>query len=284
MKETAYLLQAALVLAWWVGLALSERCFAAFQFDGIPPVAFWSFFAPDVLVVGALSVVRAYRRVLWIEWTILGAFAYATLYCLNAAVLTRSGWLPAGAMAVGLGYNAFLCWETAMFRRATTGTAANAAKTLVQIACIWTLALAVIPGVLLDAFPPTAAAPSTAWTVASVALFAVASALGLASGFVFVRDGRGTPLPLDQTNALVVTGPYRYVRNPMAIAGIAQGVAIGMCFQSLPIVAYAAVGAVLWHAVVRPAEERDLAARFGAAYLAYRARVRCWVPTVRGRG
>lgn len=282
MKETAYLLQAALVLAWWVGLALSERFFAAFQFDGIPAVAFWSFLAPDVVVVGVLSAVRAYRRAPWLGWTILGAFAYATLYCANAAALTRSGWLPTAAMAVGLAYNAFLCWETALFRRATSGTAANAAKTLVQIACIWTLALAVIPGVLLDAFPPAAAAPSTAWRAASVALFVAASALGLASSFFVVRDGRGTPLPLDQTNALVVTGPYRYVRNPMAIAGIAQGVAVGMYFQSLPIVVYAALGAVLWHTVVRPAEERDLAARFGAAYLAYRARVRCWVPTVRG--
>jgi hypothetical protein len=43
MKETGYLLQAALICAWWVGLTTSQVFFDAFQFDQIPPVAFWSF-------------------------------------------------------------------------------------------------------------------------------------------------------------------------------------------------------------------------------------------------
>jgi protein-S-isoprenylcysteine O-methyltransferase Ste14 len=278
MKETAYLLQAALVVAWWIALSASERFFAAFQFAQIPPVAFWSFLAPDVLSVGVLSAVRAYRRAQWLEWTVLGAFAYATFYCVNAAVLTRSGGLPTSLMATGLAYNAFLCWDTKLFRPATTGTLANAIKTLVQIACIWFLALAVIPYMLLDAFPPAATPRTTAWAGLSVALFAAASALGLVTSYYFVRDGAGTPLPLDQSNKLVVTGPYRCVRNPMAIAGIAQGLAVGMYWRSLPIIVYAALGALLWHVVVRPVEERDMAQRFGAAYDDYRKKVGCWVP------
>ena len=44
MKETAYLLQAALVALWWVGLALSQRFFDAFQFPGMDAKAFWAFF------------------------------------------------------------------------------------------------------------------------------------------------------------------------------------------------------------------------------------------------
>jgi protein-S-isoprenylcysteine O-methyltransferase Ste14 len=284
MKETAYLLQAALVVAWWIALSASERFFAAFQFAQIPPVAFWSFLAPDVLLVGVLSAVRAYRRAQWLEWTILGAFAYATFYCANAAVLTRSGGLPTSLMAMGLAYNVFLCWDKALFRNATSGTAANACKTVVQIVCIWFLALAVIPYVLLDAFPPAPGPRSIVWTAASVGLFAAASALGLASSFFFVRDGAGTPLLLDQSNALVVTGPYRCVRNPMAIAGIAQGLAVGMYWRSAPIVAYALLGAVVWHVVVRPVEERDMERRFGAAYEDYRRRVACWIPAGVRRG
>ena len=37
-----------------------------------------------------------------------------------------------------------------------------------------------------------------------------------------VRDGDGTPFPLDHTSKLVMSGHDRYVRNPMAIAGIGQ--------------------------------------------------------------
>jgi protein-S-isoprenylcysteine O-methyltransferase Ste14 len=39
-----------------------------------------------------------------------------------------------------------------------------------------------------------------------------------------------------------------------------------------------AAGVLVWQFVLRPVEERDLAARFGAAYEAYRRAVRCWWP------
>jgi protein-S-isoprenylcysteine O-methyltransferase Ste14 len=51
MKGTAYLLQAAIVIAWWAGLFISDRFFAAFQFSGISPQAFWAFFLPDMLLM-----------------------------------------------------------------------------------------------------------------------------------------------------------------------------------------------------------------------------------------
>ena len=96
-----------------------------------------------------------------------------------------------------------------------------------------------------------------------------------------VRDGEGTPLPLDQTNKLVISGPYQYVRNPMAIAGIGQGVAVSIIFQSLPILVYSLLGALVWHLAVRPFEERDMVKRFGESYVQYRERVSCWIPTFR---
>ena len=96
-----------------------------------------------------------------------------------------------------------------------------------------------------------------------------------------VRDGGGTPLPLDQTNHLVVSGPYRYVRNPMAVAGIGQGLAIAIMFQSIPVFVYSIVGGLAWHLVVRPIEERNMVERFGEAYEDYRRRVSCWIPTFR---
>ena len=279
MKETAYLLQAALISAWWVGLATNQTFFEAFQFDEIPPTAFWGFFAPDVILIAALSVIRGYRKIPILEYVVLGAFGYAFLYCANATILTRSGYLPTGLMMLGLGYNLFLCFNESLFRSSSSSFIQNVFKTAIQTVCIWTLALVAVPYILLDAFDALAMPGNGISLYLGLAGFICCSILGLASAYIMVRDGSGTPLPLDQTNKLVVTGPYRYVRNPMAIAGIGQGIAIAIIFQSIPILIYSLLGALVWHLVVRPIEERDMVRRFGDSYLKYRQHVSCWIPT-----
>lgn len=279
MKETAYLLQAALICIWWVGLATNRAFFARFQYDEIPPVAFWAFVAPDVILIAALSAVRAYRKLCMLDYVILGAFGYVALYCLNATFLTGSGYLPTAVMLLGLGYNFFLCFNQSLFRNSSTSFAYNIVKTLIQIVCVWTLSLVAVPFILLDAFETLAILSfGLSFYLASIG-FACCSVLGLASAYMMVRDGGGTPLPLDQTNRLVVTGPYRYVRNPMAVAGIGQGLALALIFQSASILIYALLGALVWHLVVRPVEEGDMVRRFGDSYLEYRKHVSCWIPS-----
>lgn len=284
MKETSYLLQAALISVWWVGLSFSQTFFRAFQFNGIPPVAFWCFFTPDIVVIAALSVIRAYRKIAALELIILGAFAYAALYCVSATVLTAeistaTGLLPTGLMLLGLAYNVFLCFNQSLFRTSNSKSVTlNAIKTLIQIVCIWILALVVIPYVLLEAFEGYATPIFGPMVLLGVVAFLSFSGLGLSSSFFMVRDGNGTPLPLDQTNLLVVSGPYRFVRNPMAIAGIGQGLAIAVAFQSISILIYSLLGAIVWHLVVRPIEERDMVRRFGEPYLQYREEIKCWLP------
>ena len=279
MKETAYLLQAALICIWWVGLATNRAFFARFQYDEIPPVAFWAFVAPDVILIAALSAVRAYRKLCMLDYVILGAFGYVALYCLNATFLTGSGYLPTAVMLLGLGYNFFLCFNQSLFRNSSTSFAYNIVKTLIQIVCVWTLSLVAVPFILLDAFETLAILSfGLSFYLASIG-FACCSVLGLASAYMMVRDGGGTPLPLDQTNRLVITGPYRYVRNPMAVAGIGQGLALALIFQSASILIYALLGALVWHLVVRPVEEGDMVRRFGDSYLEYRKHVSCWIPS-----
>ncbi len=281
MKETAYLLQGALISAWWVGLVSSRQFFTAFQFNDIPPIAFWSFFAPDIILIAGLSILRAYRENAAIEYMILGAVAYASLYCCNATILTGSGYLPSGLMLSALAYNLFLCFNKSLFRRSSTSFALNAVKTLIQIICIWILALIIVPYVILDAFAAFTIPHIGIWLFLGAFLFGCFSMLGLSSAYFMVRDGAGTPLPLDQTNDLVVSGPYRYVRNPMAIAGIGQGIAISIVFQSVPVLIYSLLGALVWHLVIRPIEERDMLERFGERYSTYQQHVSCWIPTFR---
>lgn len=116
---------------------------------------------------------------------------------------------------------------------------------------------------------------------AGIFVLVLASALGLWAAFSMSMRGAGTPLPSASANLLVVVGPYRLVRNPMAIAGIAQAVGVGLVLGSWPVGLYALCGAIYWDRLVRPYEEADLAERFGAAYEEYRARVDCWVPRLR---
>jgi protein-S-isoprenylcysteine O-methyltransferase Ste14 len=112
----------------------------------------------------------------------------------------------------------------------------------------------------------------------SIGLLAAASGLGLCSGMTMATRGDGTPLPTATAPRLVIAGPYRYVRNPMAVAGIAQGIAVGWYLGSVSVILCSLAGAVLWHIAVRPVEERDLAKRFGQSYADYRKHVKLWLP------
>lgn len=116
---------------------------------------------------------------------------------------------------------------------------------------------------------------------AGVVLFVLGSAGGLWSCVTMALQGKGTPLPAETARELVVAGPYRIVRNPMAVCGAAQTVGVGLVLGSWTVVAIGVAGAVLWNVVIRPGEEADLAERFGASYQRYRAEVRCWIPVRR---
>jgi protein-S-isoprenylcysteine O-methyltransferase Ste14 len=172
------------------------------------------------------------------------------------------------------------------FRVARPGpTRRHLAATAGQIVLFWGTFLFVLPhqvhqlGAAMH--EPTLAWPGRRWVAG--ALFAAASTLGLASAYCMAVHGRGTPLPLATARDFVVHGPYRWLRNPMALAGIAQGVAVGIWRGSPSVLAYAVAGGMLWHWVARPPEERDLRCRFGTPYVDYQATVPLWLPRFGGR-
>lgn len=173
------------------------------------------------------------------------------------------------------------------FRVARDGpTRRHVVTTLLQTSAFWTVFLVLLPWAIHAATTgfDLAPTPFAGHRVLGIALFIAGSTLGLASGLHMAVRGRGTPLPLCMARELVVTGPYRHIRNPMATAGIAQGTAVGLFLGDWFVVGYALAGAVLWHTIARAPEERDLAERFGDAYRGYRDAVPLWRPRLRGYG
>jgi protein-S-isoprenylcysteine O-methyltransferase Ste14 len=154
----------------------------------------------------------------------------------------------------------------------------NTAKTVAQIVVMWSVLLAAVPLALARAEEAWGLARWPGRPLLGAGLFGAMSLLGLVTANVLVRDGRGTPLPLDTARELVVSGPYRHVRNPMAIFGFGQGLAVGLWLGSPAVFAYTAVGMAIWQWLARPWEEADLEGRFGSRYLRYKAAVPCWIP------
>ena len=112
----------------------------------------------------------------------------------------------------------------------------------------------------------------------AAALFIAMGLLGISSGVTMAILGAGTPLPLDSAQRLVIRGPYRYVRNPMAIAGLSQGAAVALGIGSPGTLLYVLSGYVVWNFFVRGVEEEELLERFGPAFAHYRDHVPCWIP------
>lgn len=90
--------------------------------------------------------------------------------------------------------------------------------------------------------------------------------------------GAGTPFPYDKTRELVVSGAYGWIRNPMAVTGLLQGICVGLMLGSPLVLVYVICGAAIWQFLVRPVEEQMMEEQFGASYVAYKAEVNCWLP------
>ena len=114
--------------------------------------------------------------------------------------------------------------------------------------------------------------------VAGVA--AIAAGLGcLLDCFArFALEGRGTPAPVVQTELLVASGLYRFVRNPMyvSVLSVISGQALLMG-QAL-LFAYASVMLVVFHLNILFYEEPTLRRRFGGSYEIYCRHVGRWWP------
>ena len=96
--------------------------------------------------------------------------------------------------------------------------------------------------------------------------------------YVLSSRGRGPFVEFDPPREFVASGPYRWVRNPVAacLAGSILGLAIAL--SSTGVFLLFLLGLPLAHMQVVRLEEPLLRKRFGASYEAYVRSVPRWIP------
>jgi len=97
----------------------------------------------------------------------------------------------------------------------------------------------------------------------------------------FALQGLGTPAPIFPTRHLVVSGLFRYVRNPMYVAVVSLILGQGLLFGSIRVLEY---GIAVWGAFylfVLIYEEPTLRKTYGPEYEQFCANVPRWIPRLR---
>jgi protein-S-isoprenylcysteine O-methyltransferase Ste14 len=112
---------------------------------------------------------------------------------------------------------------------------------------------------------------------------AIGAVIGLPCVWEFAWRGLGTPAPFDPPRRLVVTGPYRFVRNPMYFGMGLVLIGEAIVYPNIMWLMLAMVVS-LWAVVsvfIIEYEEPTLRRMFGADYEAYFRAVHRWIPRLR---
>ena len=131
---------------------------------------------------------------------------------------------------------------------------------------------------------------STPWPLSSnlsrlMAVLFITIGIGLAawSASHFIKL-KGTPVPFNPPPKLVVTGPYRFVRNPMLTGVFLFLFGIGFAIKSLTLIVLFTPLYILANAwELKAIEEPELVKRLGEDYVEYRRRTPMFIPRMRQR-
>jgi protein-S-isoprenylcysteine O-methyltransferase Ste14 len=113
---------------------------------------------------------------------------------------------------------------------------------------------------------------------AGASLAAMGTLLLIDSFARFAIKGLGTPAPVFPPKHLVVSGLYRYVRNPMYVGVVSAILGQALMFASTTLAIYGALMWLAFHLFVLGYEEPTLRETFGAEYDTFRKNVPRWIP------
>lgn len=145
----------------------------------------------------------------------------------------------------------------------------------------------ILPVTVTGLVPLILTLATAAWTRATApslvagATLVVAGLVMLGATTQLFARGHGSLAPWNPPTALVVTGPYRFCRNPMITGIYAILAGEALAFRSPWLAAWAAVFIVGMSSHIIFQEEPTLRQRFGEAYVRYCENVPRWVPRVK---
>ena len=104
---------------------------------------------------------------------------------------------------------------------------------------------------------------------------ALSAIVGLAlmawSVLTFVTIGKGTAVPIAPPRKLIVSGPYRFCRNPMILGAMLYYLGVGTYFGSLRIgIVMFLLSLIIGSCYIKLIEEKELQLKFGADYEEYK--------------
>ncbi len=296
-----YLCVALSTLGWWLLLWLVPSSRAIFLGKDFAQNWLWILLIPDALTAllgGTLLAFLIYRKsplAAPLAWVHFGAQGYAWTISIALACYDPSAYwgLVSMTFATGLAL-AFairiqdinILWGPFQFHFAKEASSSEYFRnSLKQTALMWLVFLVIMPlGIhAAERFMDwrTGWTPGVLeWTVATM-VFVTGAFIGLLGAWAMTRTGGGTPLPAACARHLVTSGSYKFVRNPMALGGIGQGIAVGIALGSPLVIVYAVIGGCWWELLARNGEERFLLQTFGKQYEEYRDQIRCWLPVLK---
>jgi protein-S-isoprenylcysteine O-methyltransferase Ste14 len=157
-----------------------------------------------------------------------------------------------------------------------------AARSLIYVCGFMAIWLWLIPGWIgLQTSLKCASASPLRWL--GLMPLSLGAAIAVSCFVHFVARGRGTPAPFDAPRRLVVSGPYRYVRNPMYVGSglFLAGCAILFSEFSIVLLWYALTIAIGVNLFILLYEEPTLRRKFDGDYHEYCRNVHRWIPRLR---
>ncbi|HPO14123.1 MAG TPA: isoprenylcysteine carboxylmethyltransferase family protein [Candidatus Hydrogenedentes bacterium] len=124
--------------------------------------------------------------------------------------------------------------------------------------------------------------PMDVTSVLGVLCMAIGGMLGLWCVREFFVKGQGTPAPAAPPKHLVVSGLYRYTRNPMYVSVLTILLGEALIWRSGILLIYAGCFFLVVRFFVLGYEEPHLRKTFGKAYEDYCAHVPRWFPYKKG--
>ncbi len=169
-----------------------------------------------------------------------------------------------------------------IFRNATGDSSKRWLLTpFVLLMFISAIALFFIAALMTDRWLNLTGVSLPVWTI-FLAIFLIVPGTSLAfwTWIEFIK-ARGTPVPINPPQRLIVSGPYAYTRNPMLTGLYLIFFGIGILIGSLSFTLFYTPLFILVNTLyIKKVEEHEMELKFGQAYREYKKRVPLYFPRI----